>query len=105
LWFFLRSPDGSIRSLPTRQFERFFARRERLENCAGKLAVIVELAVEVEDRRPKRVLRAVWSKYKIDQNGLWDEQHKPQSVRDILNYSTVRLLRQTIAVTTDTRLG
>ena len=65
----------TAQTLPPRRFQRFHDRREKLPECKGTQAMIVELAVEFENRRPMRVIRTWWCKFNVDGEGLWALGH------------------------------
>ncbi len=90
LWRFLRSTDGSMQSFSRSRFERFYKREEKLPDYAGNQAVIVSLAVEMENRKPVRVIRVWWARYKIDRDGVWDEQHESEALSDAMKLIDAR---------------
>ena len=73
IWRFLRTSDKHFAFFPAAHFHRFFRWEEKLPADVPGEAVIVELAVELEQRRPVHLLRTIWSKYRIDHAGMWDD--------------------------------
>ena len=63
--------DDSIKRLPLTRYERLFRRdpNEQLLQYAGKRVRFAEVAVELEERKPVRIIRAVYGILPFDSVG------------------------------------
>jgi len=80
VWIFLVNDDGSIQRFPLARFERLIERdpKERLPKYAGKRVRYVEVALELEQRKPVSILRILYLILPFDSEGRVDaaEQEK-----------------------------
>jgi hypothetical protein len=80
IWIFIVNNDDLIQRLPLKRYERLIDRdpNERFPQCAGKRVRYVEVALELEQRKPVRVLRLLYLILPIDSEGQVDaaEQEK-----------------------------
>jgi len=90
IWRFLRTSDRRFAFFPAAHFHRFFRWEEKLPADVPGEAVIVELAVELKQRRPVHLLRTIWSKYRIDHADMWDDAHKNSALRDMFRLRGAR---------------
>ncbi len=77
---FLVNDDGSVQRFPLARFERLIERdpKERLPKYAGKRVRYVEVALELEQRKPVGILRILYLILPFDSEGRVDatEQEK-----------------------------
>jgi len=77
---FLVNDDGSVQRFPLARFERLIERdpKERLPQYAGKRVRYVEVALELEQKKPVSVLRLLYLILPLDSEGRVDaaEQEK-----------------------------
>ena len=82
LRIFLVNDDDSIQCFPLARFERLIQRdpKERLPQYAGKRVRYVEVALELEQRKPIGILRILYLIMSFDSEGRVDaaEQEKEQ---------------------------
>jgi hypothetical protein len=82
LRIFLVNDDDSIQRFPLARFERLIQRdpKERLPQYAGKRVRYVEVALELEQRKPVGILRVLYLIMPFDAEGRVDaaEQEKEQ---------------------------
>ena len=80
IWVFLVNDDDSIQRFPLARFERLIDRdpKERLPQYAGKRVRYVEVALELEQRKPVGILRILYLVLPFDSEGRVDvaEQEK-----------------------------
>ena len=80
IWIFFVNDDDSIQRFPLARFERLIERdpKERLPQYAGKRVRYVEVALELEQRKPVGILRILYLVLPFDSEGRVDaaEQEK-----------------------------
>ena len=80
IWIFFVNDDDSIQRFPLARFERLIERdpNERLPKYAGKRVRYVEVALELEQRKPVGILRILYLILPFDSEGRVDaaEQEK-----------------------------
>jgi hypothetical protein len=80
VWIFIVNDDDSIQRFPLARFERLIQRdpNERLPQYAGKRVRYVEVALELEQRKPVGILRLLYLILPFDSEGRIDamEQEK-----------------------------
>ena len=80
IWIFFVNDDNSIQRFPLARFERLIDRdpKERLPQYAGKRVRYVEVALELEQRKPVGILRILYLVLPFDSEGRVDvaEQEK-----------------------------
>ena len=80
VWIFFVNDDDSIQRFPLARFERLIERapKERLQKYAGKRVRYVEVALELEQRKPAEILRILYLVLPFDSEGRVDaaEQEK-----------------------------
>ena len=80
VWIFIVNDDDSIQRFPLTRFERLIERapKERLQKYADKRVRYVEVALELEQRKPVEVLRILYLVLPFDSEGRVDaaEQEK-----------------------------
>ena len=80
IWIFFVNDDDSIQRFPLARFERLIERnpKERLPQYAGKRVRHVEVALELEQRKPVGILRILYLILPFDSEGRVDaaEQEK-----------------------------
>jgi hypothetical protein len=91
LRIFVVNDDESIKRFPLSRFERLLRGdpKERLPEHAGKRVKYAEAAVELENRKPTRILRIVYHILSFDSEGRLDqaEQEKERRlVADIIAF-------------------
>ena len=75
--------DDSIKRLPLTRYERLFRRdpNEQLLQYAGKRVRFAEVAVELEERKPVRIIRAVYGILPFDSEGRIDTAEYEKEMR------------------------
>ena len=75
--------DDSIKRLPLTRYERLFRRdpNEQLLQYAGKRVRFAEVAVELEERKPVRIIRAVYGILPFDSEGRIDAAEYEKEMR------------------------
>ena len=80
VWIFFVNDDDSIQRFPLARFERLIERdpEERLPQYAGKRLRYVEVALELEQKKPVSILRLLYLILPLDSEGRIDiaEQEK-----------------------------
>jgi len=80
VWIFFVNDDDSIQRFPLARFERLIERypEERLPHYAGKRLRYVEVALELEQKKPVSILRLLYLILPLDSEGRIDaaEQEK-----------------------------
>ncbi len=80
IWIFFVNDDDSIERFPLARFERLIERnpKERLPRSAGKRVRCVEVALELEHRKPINILQMLYLILPFDSEGRVDaaEQEK-----------------------------
>ena len=80
VWIFIVNDDNSIQRFPLARFERLIERDpgERLPQYAGKRLRYVEVALELEQKKPVSILRLLYLILPLDSEGRIDiaEQEK-----------------------------
>ena len=69
IWSYLRTREGVFRRYPATAFQRFRERMAPVQVSVVNDARFVELIVQLEDRRPGRVHRVDFPKFRIDEDG------------------------------------
>ena len=75
--------DDFVKRLPLTRYERLLRRnpKERLPQYAGKRVRFAEVAVELEERKPVRILRAVYGILPFDSEGRIDTAEYEKEMR------------------------
>ncbi len=75
--------DDSIKRLPLTRYERLFRRdpNEQLLQYAGKRVRFAEVAVELKERKPVRIIRAVYGILPFDSEGRIDTAEYEKEMR------------------------
>lgn len=75
--------DDSIKRLPLTRYERLARRdpKERFPQYAGKRVRFAEVAVELEERKPVQIIRAVYGILQFDSEGRIDAAEYEKEMR------------------------
>ena len=85
VWIFIVNEDDSLQRFPFTKYQRLIERdpNERLPHYAGKLVRYVEVALELEQRKPVEILRLLYLTLRFDSEGRINavEQEKERRLR------------------------
>jgi hypothetical protein len=95
VWIYIVGNDGTIQRFPLARFERLmrYDENECLRRYAGKRVRIVQALLELEHRRPVKIIRLIYLVLYFDRKGQIDaKEHNRQSnlVSDMLEFFLTR---------------
>lgn len=84
-WRFVMCPDGAVVRYPRTRFERFYGGREPVGHGLTGVARFLDVALELEDRAPIRVLRVDYPRFALTHDGRISRQHGERALIDAAN--------------------
>ena len=94
LWSFVLNGDGAVVRVPCARFDRFYAGREALGLGLTGVACVIDVALELRDRRPVAALDFWYVRHLLRPDGRIDEEHKQQGLEDAVEAVTATVLTE-----------
>lgn len=82
LWTFILKGNGEIARYPRARYDRFWDGTERVGFGLEGAACFIEVAIELQDRRPVSALRFWFVRHFLDDTGRIDEDRKARAESD-----------------------